>query len=173
MLPSNGQEATREEAAKYNLAVMPTYLYPADNETTFARFLHKNTAEEALQRLLVEIEENRHEPVPWVAILIFVLSGMVVAAVTTWLITYFVMRKRAKNAYRPATCAGIDAPTEDAPAVNDPASEATPDGAPDSTPTPPEETPSNTPTDNDNTVIHPLRKTIGENRRKYVQDEED
>ena len=76
------------------------------------------------------------------------IGGAVVAAVAT----YLVMRKKAKNLPRPATCAGIDVPTEDAPAVNAPASEATPDGAQDSTPTPPEETPPSTPTDNDNTV---------------------
>jgi hypothetical protein len=96
MLPQNGQEATEEEGAKYNLAAMPTYLYPKDRETPLARFLDINTAEAELQRLLVEIEQNRHEAVPWMEITISALGGAVIAA----LATYFIMRKKVKNATR-------------------------------------------------------------------------
>ena len=119
------------------------------------RLLDPQTTEAAIDELYARLDGTYKEPVspspeyerPLMLVALSAIGGAAVAAVTAWVITYFVMRKKVKNAYRPATCAGIDVPTEDAPAVNAPASEATPDGAPDSTPTPPEETPPNTPTE--------------------------
>ena len=110
-----------------------------DVDTPIERLLNYETTHKAVFEILANIygihELSQKQPL---TICLAAIGGAAVAAVTAWAITYFVMRKRAKNPPRPATCAGIDVPTEDAPAVNAPAFEATPDGAQDSTPTPPD-----------------------------------
>ena len=103
--------------------------YPYNKSDLFSRLLNYNTAQEALTEFEARIDGTYIAPwEPPLTIALSALSGAVVAAVTAWLITYFVMRKKAKNAYRLATN-GENAALE---------AEATPDGAQDSTPTPPD-----------------------------------
>ena len=105
--------------------------YPQNGKNTWLmRFLNPETTDAMIDELHARLDGTYNESVwftsPLALVSIGAISGAVIAAVATWLITYFVMRKRAKNPPRPATCAGIDVPTEDAPP---------PDGAPDNTQT--------------------------------------
>ena len=112
--------------------------YPHYGENTWMmRLLDPKTTEAAIDEMYARLDGTYKEPVspslwyerPLMLVALSAIGGAAVAAVAAWAITYFVMRKRAKNPPRLATCAGIDVPTEDAPL---------PDGAPDSTPTPPD-----------------------------------
>ena len=127
--------------------------YPQEGpETMLSRLLDPAKAPDAIAELTARAEGTYVEPEPpSYAAYVWCISGSaVVAAATAWAITYFVIRKRVKNAPRlagngeiPASAGEAIVPAEDAPP---------PDGTQDSTPTPPEEIPPNTPTDNDNTV---------------------
>ena len=108
--------------------------YPQEGpETMLSRLLDPAKAPDAIAELTARAEGTYVEPTPpsYTAYIWCILGGAAVAAVTAWAITYFVMRKRAKNAYRlagngeiPASAGEAIVPAEDAP-----------DGAPDSTPT--------------------------------------
>ena len=96
-----------------------------EGEDIVAELLNPDTAAGALRKLHIRVALDSISDESYIVFSVCVA----VAVVAAWVITYFVMRKKAKNPPRPATCAGIDVPAEDAPS---------PDGAPDSTPTPPD-----------------------------------
>ncbi|MBP3395952.1 MAG: hypothetical protein J6L87_02145 [Clostridia bacterium] len=85
-----------ERDAKYDLMATPTYLYPSTDETTFARFLNASTAEAELQRLLLEMDENRHHHFSEAEIVLFAAFVALVAVLVAFLIMY----KKLKNPHR-------------------------------------------------------------------------
>ena len=88
--------------------------YPQNGKNTWLmRFLNPETTDAMIDELHAHLDGTYNESVwftsPLALVSIGAIGGAVVAAVTAWLITYFVMRKKAKNPPRLGTNGEIPA----------------------------------------------------------------
>jgi hypothetical protein len=108
-----------------------------EKNSVMARLLHSETAADALQTLQSEMEKSadwyRIEAIRTRRNVSLIVIGAIAVAVATWLITYFIMRKKVKNATRlgangenPALADGV--PTDNSPAYTPSAGDSDGDG---------------------------------------------
>jgi hypothetical protein len=108
----------------------PLSQYPTEGRSSMlSRMLNYTTARGAVEEFSAKLDGTYENP--WeqpLTICLSAVGGAVIAAVATWLITYFIMRKKAKNATRLgangenlalADSAPTDNPHADAPAAGE------------------------------------------------------